>query len=197
MLHPNDVRERGYLCKMIYFINEVLPENLTILLDTEIDSNEGELVYFPCEEEIIEILTEVRNDVPTWLKSRFLPQQPVAVVWDCEGGNRFWCLGFFLDVVDEKNICVEHLKYKEEDQTMFMWINPNNDDIQIVKDCQVLPCDVDGYWDFSNPQCSIFIVNNVTNIEVAFKYILEKFTLFWNKQLYDLKIIVLPFINLK
>ena len=73
MLHPNDVRERGYLYKMIYLINEVLAENLTILLDTEIDSNEGELVYFPCEEEIIEILTEVRNDVPTWLKSRFLP----------------------------------------------------------------------------------------------------------------------------
>ena len=80
---------------------------------------------------------------------------------------------------------------------MFMWINPSNDDMQIVKDCQVLPCDVDGYWDFSNPQCSTFIVNNVTNIEVAFKYILEKFTLFWNKQLYDLKITVLPFINLK
>ena len=78
-----------------------------------------------------------------------------------------------------------------------MWINPNNDDIQIVKDCQVLPCNVDGYYTFSNPQCSTFIVYNVTNIEVAFKYILEKFTLFWNKQLYDLKITVLPFINLE
>ena len=100
MLQPNDVPEQGYLYKMIYFINEGLPENLTILLDTEIDSNEGELVYFPCEEEIIEILTEVRNDVPTWLKSRFLPQQPVPVVW---------CLGFFL-YIDEKYIRVEHLK---------------------------------------------------------------------------------------
>ena len=65
MLHPNDVRERGHLHKMNYLTNEELAENLTILLDTEIDSNEGELVYFPCVEEIIEILTEVRNNVPT------------------------------------------------------------------------------------------------------------------------------------
>ena len=43
----------------------------------------------------MEILTERRNDVPTWLKSRFSPQQPLAVVWDSEGRNRFWCLGFF------------------------------------------------------------------------------------------------------
>ena len=56
---------------------------------------------------------------------------------------------------------------------MSMWINPNSDDIQLIKDCQVLPCDVDGYWDFSNLQCSTFIVNNITDIEVAFKNILE------------------------
>ena len=173
MLHLNDVRERGYLYKTNYLTNEELSENLTILLNTEIDSNEGELVSFPCEEEIMEILTERRNDVPTWLKSRFSPQQPLAVVWDSEGGNRFWCLGFFVNLVDEKTICVEHLQHKEEDQTMSMWINPNSDDIQLIKDCQILPCDVDGYWDISNPQCSTFIVYNITDIEVAFKNILE------------------------
>ena len=102
----------------------------------------------------------------TWLKSRFSPQQPLAVVWDSEGGNRFWCLGFSLNLVDEKTICVEHLQHKEEDQTMSMWINPNRDDIQ-------LQCDGDGYWDFSNPQSSTFIVNNITDIEVAFKNIFE------------------------
>ena len=80
---------------------------------------------------------------------------------------------FFLDAVDEKNIRVEHLQQKEGDPTMSMWINPKNDDIQITKDCQVLPCDVDGYWDFSNPQGSTFIVNNVSNIEVAFNNILK------------------------
>ena len=53
-------------------------------------------------------------------------------------------LGVFLNLVDEKSIRVEHLQHKE-DQTMSMWINPNSDDIQLIKDCQVLPCDVDGY----------------------------------------------------
>ena len=172
MLHPNDVHERGHLYKMNYLTNEEMAENLTILLDTEIDSNEGELVYFPCEEEIMEILTERRNDVPMWLRSRYSPQQPLAVVWDSDSGNRFWSV-VFLDVVDEKNIRVEHLQQKEGDPTMSMWINPKNDDIQITNDCQVLPCDVDGYWDFSNPQGSTFIVNNVSNIEVAFNNILK------------------------
>ena len=41
MLHLNDVRERGYFYKTNYLSNEELAENLTILLDTEIDSNEG------------------------------------------------------------------------------------------------------------------------------------------------------------
>ena len=95
MLHPNDVHERGHLYKMNYLTNEEMAENLTILLDTEIDSNEGELVYFPCEEEIMEILTERRNDVPMWLRSRYSPQQPLAVVWDSDSGNRFWSVGFF------------------------------------------------------------------------------------------------------
>ena len=41
-----------------------------------------------------------------------------------------------------------------------MWIKPESDDIQMIKDCQVLPCDVHGYWDFSNTQYSAFIVDN-------------------------------------
>ena len=80
---------------MNYLTNEEMADNLTILLDTEIDSNEGELVYFPCEEEIMEILTERRNDVPMWLRSRYSPQQPLAVVWDSDSGNRFWSVVFF------------------------------------------------------------------------------------------------------
>ena len=84
----------------------------------------------------MEILTERRNDVPMWLRSRYSPQQPLAVVWDSDSGNRFWSVRFFLDVVDEKNIRVEHLQQKEGDPTMSMWINPKNDDIQITKDCQ-------------------------------------------------------------
>ena len=54
-----------------------------------------------------------------------------------------------------------------------MWIKPESDDIQMIKDCQVLPCDVHGYWDFSNTQYSAFIVDNVSNIEAAFKNILD------------------------
>ena len=64
MLHPNDVRERGHLYKMNYLTSEEFAENLAILLYTEIDSNEGEIVSFPCGKEIMEILTERRNDVP-------------------------------------------------------------------------------------------------------------------------------------
>ena len=73
--------------------------------------------------------------------------------------------------MDEKCIRVEQLKHNEED--LIMWIKPKSDDIQMIKDCQVLPCDVHGYWDFSNTQYSVFIVDNVSNIEVAFKNILE------------------------
>ena len=170
MLHPVDVRERSHLYKMNFLTTEELVENLTILLDTEIDTNEGEVIFFPCEEEIMEILISRKNEVPTWLTSRFSPQQPLAVLWDCVGKNRFWSIGFFLDVLDDQTIRVEHLQQKN-DQTLSMWIQPDSDDIQLVKDCQVLPCDVDGYWDFSNPQCSTFIVNNIANIEESFNNI--------------------------
>ena len=62
---------------------------------------------------------------------------------------------------------------------MPMWVRLKRDDIQLVNDCQVLPCDVDGHWDFFKTQRLTFIVNNVK------KYIMHAYLR--NKHIYMLK----------
>ena len=89
MLHPLDVKERNLLYKMNYLSAEEIVENLSILLDNDIESNGGEDVTLPSEENIMEILSEksnvqiARRRTTTTSTSRVLTHlQPLAVVWD-------------------------------------------------------------------------------------------------------------------
>ena len=63
-LHPFDARERSYLYKMNYLSVEELTENLVILLDVSQSAATGdELVQFPTEEEIFDIIkSKDQND---------------------------------------------------------------------------------------------------------------------------------------
>ena len=78
-----------------------LVENLIILLDHEIQSSEGEVVLFPAEEGIMEILQSLIQIA----QSRFEPQQPVAVIWHSNDGSCYWCIGFFVNQLDENTLC--------------------------------------------------------------------------------------------
>ena len=163
LLHPVDARERSHLYKMNFLSGQELVENLIILLDHEISTDEGEIVCFPTEEEIMHILkeTQTKNPIP---QSRFVPQQPVAVVWYIDDDRSYWCLGFFLDQIDKSTCRVDHLESKDK----VNWYHPAIDDIQVVNYTQILPCNVDGEWNFVRRQ-SAYIIKNIQEIDLLFK----------------------------
>ena len=47
------------------------------------------------------------------------------------------------------------------------WIRPRLDDIQDVKEQQILPCKVMGEWDFSF-RTAVFIIQNAPEIQARF-----------------------------
>ena len=103
---------------MNFLTVEQLVENLTILLDGDIDSFEGkEVALFLTEEDIMDILTKKQSSNDVTLHSDvsgcniFTPQQPLAIVWDHANGKRYWCVGFFLRE-DEACIQVDYLEQK-------------------------------------------------------------------------------------
>ena len=75
-------------------------ENLCILLDNDIESNEGEVETLPSEEDIMEILSGSTPTVATTPAADdndnavFTHLQPLAVVWDANDGKRYWSIGF-------------------------------------------------------------------------------------------------------
>ena len=137
-----------------------LLENLIILLDHEIQSSEGEVVLFPTEEEIMEILQS-----PILIaQSRFEPQQPVAVIWHSNDGSCYWCIGFFVNQLDENTSRVDHLQSKDK----ITWYRPITDDIQTVNYMQILPCDIEGEWSFAR-RPTAYILTNSQDIDLVFK----------------------------
>ena len=176
MLHPVDAKERNHLYKMNFLIPEEMVENLCILLDNDIESNEGEVVTLPSEEDIMEILSGRTPTVATTPAADdndnpvFTHLQPLAVVWDANDGKRYWSIGFFLNEIDEITIRVDHLLRKGNTSQNGVWVRPEHDDIQEVKtDYQVIPCNVNGDWIDLNSRVPKFKVNNTKEIEKAFE----------------------------
>ena len=137
---------------------------------------------FPCEENILDILREVRSaennnheestdqetedtDVlPTVQEATKGPlfqfksfNQPVAVVWD-EGDIKRWYIGFYLDDNEDGTFRVDHLICAgTEDE---IWHRPpGSDDIQDTIEQQIVPVTVSGTWDFSKRKPSFLIYN--------------------------------------
>ena len=133
ILHPINARESWYL-------PTELIENLTILLDNEIESNEGTIVCLPTEEEMMEKLSIA---VPR--ECQYAPQQQLAVVWYKDDDTCDWSLGFFVDQIDTTTLRVDHLISNDK----VNWQRPAVDDIQLVNPIQLVSCNIDGYWAFS------------------------------------------------
>ena len=145
-------------------------ENLLILLDKEFDNNEGALLSFPTEGEMMGILNEKDTNITpvSTPSSQFINDQALAVIWD-ENDKRYWSIGFFLNKIDDATIRVDNLEQKGSDSENANWICPGIDDIQVaLKDLQMLPYAVDGDWDLNKRQPTS-ILKNVQEIENLFK----------------------------
>ena len=173
-LHPFDAKERSHLYKMNDLSVKELIENLLILFDTSTGQEVGEDIHFPTEDEIYELLSNGDIEVSSAEEvqeqeesvRKFISEEPVAVIWDTEDENRFWCVGFYIQSISDEEIQVDHLKCKREGQYK-EWIRPEADDVQVVHHVQVLPVNVIGEWDFSKRR-SVYRIVNLEVIQNAF-----------------------------
>ena len=186
-LHPFDARERSHLYKMNYLSVEGLTENLTILLDETLSAVAGdELVQFPNEEEIYDIVTSKEEKEDSGLKNkdqetelavveekrRFVANEPVAVIWDTQSGKRCWFIGFFICDIDEDTVKIDHL-HPQKKGKINNWIRPKADDVQAVDVVQLLPIEVVGDWNFCNECHPVLVINNATDIDEVFQQYLD------------------------
>ena len=100
MLHPVDTKERSHLYKMNFLSAEEMVEYLPILLDNDVDSNEGETITLPSEEDIMEILSGKTPTVATTPSADdnspvFSHRQPSTVAWDANDEYVTGALDFF------------------------------------------------------------------------------------------------------
>ena len=127
-------------------IKEIV-ENLSILLDNDAESYEGEVVSLPSEEDIMDILTEKESVVvpPTTTNSPM-----------------------FTNEVDA-TICANHLERKGNGSQNVDWVRPDDDIQKVVTDFQVIPSNVEGHWvDLQSRQLR-YHVKNTQNIQKAFQ----------------------------
>ena len=92
---------------------EQIIENLTILFTvSDVSGDRLQDVLFLSEEEIISILTDSRQNIPEDVANtvQFKKGQPLALVWDQDNGERYWCISFYLGVSHiEDYVIVDYL----------------------------------------------------------------------------------------
>jgi hypothetical protein len=166
VMHPLDARERPDLYKMNYLTQEQLIENLTILVDESAEQVDSSYLLFPSEEEIMDIIRnnngemEMETETPVFKK-----QQPLAIVWDGEGDERYWCVALYICEYEGK-ISVDNL-VEQRKSNKCAWVRPTVDDVQNVLPQFIISCDVKGEWDFTK-RSTTFVVSNVDEIEDCF-----------------------------
>ena len=164
---------------MNFVSTEELVANLNILLDIFQNTDAGEDVQFPMEEEMYELICKmddssidkVENAVSNDDKRSYEPLEPLAVIWD-EADRRYWCIGFYIRDLNEDEIQVDHLKCNRKEKFV-EWVRPEQDDVQSVHIIQLLSVKVDGTWYFHNQTQPVCRVNNVKYIEAAFSVLME------------------------
>ena len=177
VMHPADAKERTELYKLNFLSNEELLTNLCILLEKVDELDDApQNVNFPLNEEILNKLLEVNiqntedniSNEKSFISS-LVTQQPLAVVWDGNDGQRFWSIGFYVGRSESSDIVVDHLESKSKCN----WIRPLHDDIQDVMLSQIIPVEVIGEWQIGR-RISTYIVDNEVEIDRVFN---EKFSI--------------------
>ena len=167
--HPRDVAERPALYKINGLTADEMAANLITMLDSGLDDVASSI--FLCEDEIMTLLIEPLNEAtsnnPTSSKPTFEFQQPVAVVWDEPGDKKQWYIGFYLGEADKTNTFfrIDHVQRKGRADDI--WQRPVIDDVQDVDISQIIPCVIEGSWDF-NGRAPYFILNNHKDIKGVF-----------------------------
>ena len=144
--------------------------NLIVILDPESETVTTTMPFL-CEEEIMQKLmdeADVMDNIHEGsasdvLQFKYKFQQPLAIIWDDHNDNRNWYIGLYMNDVEENEeyFRIDHLeRVGESDQ---IWQRPKVDDVQEVHNSQIVPCDIEGDWDF-NGRLFRFILTNSADI---------------------------------
>ena len=88
--------------------------------------------------------------VVAWCSFEF--DQHIVCIWDEGTGSNMikqWFIGFYLDENQDsqnKLYCIDHWERMEGSKNYLCWTMPKLSDIQIVKEDQILPENVNGSW---------------------------------------------------
>ena len=170
--HPSDAIIR----KELYLINKqdisTMKCNLIILLSNAavVEFNDGE-VFLPTESEVMETLKshELEENIPDITEDLDIMKinEPKAIVWE-ENSELKWYVGFILSIESSNSRKVEHLTRILPGGDS-LWNYPNIPDVQDTDVIQILPMEVVGEWDYSDPNKSVFEVKNYEKINEYFK----------------------------
>ena len=170
--HPSDAIIR----KELYLINKqdisTMKCNLIILLSNAavVEFNDGE-VFLPTESEVMETLKshELEENIPDITEDLDIMKinEPKAIVWE-ENSELKWYIGFILSIESLNSRKVEHLTRILPGGDS-LWNYPNIPDVQDTDVIQILPMEVVGEWDYSDPKKSVFEVKNYEKINEYFK----------------------------
>ena len=145
---------------------------MVILLSnaTIVEANDGE-IFLPTEFEVMETLNsfELEENVPVITEDLNIIKinEPNAIVWE-ENNELKWYIGFILSIDSSNSSKVEHLTRALHSQDS-LWHYPTIPDVQDTDIIQILPIEVIGEWDYSNPKESVFEVKNVEQVNDIFE----------------------------
>ena len=97
---------------------------------------------------------------------QYQTRQMVAVIWDGNNNERYWCLCMYISAEEDGTHKIDHLENVIRNTTD--WVRPCNDDIQNVHEIQILQVDVKGEWNLSK-RAPTFTVSNKKEIEQIFQ----------------------------
>ena len=135
-----------------------------------VENNDGE-IFLPTESEVMEALNsyELKENAPdiSEVSNIIKINEPNAIVWE-ENNELKWYIGFILSTESPNSTMADHLTRVFPDQDS-LWQYPKISDVQDTDIIQILPIEVIGEWNYSDPKKSIFEVKNCEQINVCFK----------------------------
>ena len=92
--------------------------------------------------------------------------EPYAVVWEVNNEIK-WYIGFAVTILSNQLTKFEHLDRVNEKDSL--WHYPYSVDIHETDNMQILPIEVIGEWNYTDPNKPLFEVKNCEQVNICFR----------------------------
>ena len=168
--HKSEKQVKSDLFRMNKISHDEKLENLTILLagdDCNVTNNT--ICDLPTNEDVLLAMNEID---PT--SSSQNPNRPNLQInelcvsaWQNSVKEYVWYIGYVQKINDDGYV----IDYMHRSTSSYSkWKYPDVEDVQTAEDAQIVPCDVQGFWDNSpDTRIRLFTLKNVKQIDAAFQ----------------------------